>query len=606
MPSSQRFITSPDELRAYRDEELTPEKVSVRLSTARGPVVFTADTGVGKSVLTDRVVAHHRNQPDAGLLVYLTSQRSVIRERPWVQEHLALSPTERAAHDVAILEGRPRKRCGLLDDAWRRYEAAGCAPLGRVELCGSCARRASCSWPEQRTAEALKGKRVIAATQTNLAVTPHLISELKSKTGADRVLVVLDEATLLETRFRRQVPYAELRASRAVFAQADAPRQWLEAHDALLDPLFDLALYEPPSAPPPKVAVAVQRLGLASGGPAFRYLGHDLSAIVPDTSARTPTGIEYLARPWLRGHPCLILAAGLPIELVRHRLGAPEIEEYSPGLRFLHEGTRVFNIDSAVGTAGNFSTHRAQILFAFAQLIVRLNREGKRSLVVVKKSFAAVCCEELQAYLHELGWRDARVVRDPTVQQVARPEVVPLITYGTRGLNRYEHFDAAFALCGYHARPEVLEEFLNDVYGPDERVRIGFVRTNGKRVATATDYGQQLRGFTALAQDYQHQHETAIAEQALGRVRFAVHPRLAIFFQRGPLRYPLEREFPTLESFRRHFDLVTRREMHRAEQIRCVRELTAAGKSAAKTARQLGLSERQVYRLRAAARRGEP
>jgi hypothetical protein len=108
-------------------------------------------------------------------------------------------------------------------------------------------------------------------------------------------------------------------------------------------------------------------------------------------------------------------------------------------------------------------------------------------------------------------------------------------------------------------------------------VRVEFVLNDGKRVATASDYGQQLRGFAALARDYQHQHETAIAEQALGRVRFAVRPRLVVFFQRGPLRYPLTRDFPTMESFRRHFGLVTRREWKKARRARCVAELTASG-----------------------------
>jgi hypothetical protein len=599
------FVRTPAALQAYRDHELTPENVSVRLKTARGPVAFTGDAGLGKTTVIDGLVARHRQQPDNIVLIYLTSQRSVIHERPWVREYLALPMAERAAHDVAVLEGRPRARCGPLNDRWVAYEAAGCAPLGRIELCGGCPQRGRCAWPEQRTADALAGKRVIAATQTNLAVTPRLISELKAKAKADRVLVILDETTLLETQFRRRITHDAMRISRAVFARVSAPTAWIDAHDALLDPAFDLADFESPGMLPPEVATAVQRAGLASGR-GFRFLAHDLAALASGAPARNSSGVEYLARPWLQGHPCLILAAGLPIELARHRLGTPHIEEFSPGLRFLHEGTEVFNIASSVGTAQHFLTHRPQILFAYAQLIARLAAEGKRALVVVKKSFAEVCGAELQAYLRELGWREARVVRDPTTEQVADPDVVPLITYGMRGLNRYEHFDAAFALCGYHIPPDVIEQYLNDVYGPDDQVRVEFVQTDGKRVAAATDYGQQLRGFGALARDYQHQHETAIAEQALGRVRFAVRPRLVVFFQRGPLRYPLTRDFPTLEAFRRHFGLMTRREWKKAGLAARVAALTAAGATVAGIATELGLTERQVYRVRAASRQGAP
>ncbi len=600
------FVRSPAELRAYRDEELTPEKVRVRLATARGPLAFTGDPGVGKTTLIDQLVADHRQRPEGGLLLYLTSQRSVIRERPWVREHLALPASARAGDDIAILEGRPRARCGDLDATWNVYEKAGCAPLGRVELCGRCPRRVQCAWPDQRKADTLAGKRVIAATQANLTTTPRLITELRAKAGADRVLVVLDEATVLETQFRRALPYEALRVSRAVFARVGAPAHWLDAHDALLDPGFDLSVFDTPGRLASDVATAIQREGLASVASGFRFLAHDIAALAHGDPARNSDGVEYLARPWLQGHPCLIAAAGLPIELARHRLGTPHVEEFTPNVRFLHEGSEVYNIASAVGTAKHFPTHRPQVLFAYAQLIARLAQEGKRSLVVVKKCFAGDCARELAAYLRELGSPAARVVRDPSAEQLARPDVVPLITYGARGVNCYEGFDAAFALCSYHTRPDVIEHYLNDVYGPDDQVRVEFVRAGGKRVATATDYGRQLRGFAALARDYQHQHETAIVEQALGRVRFAVRPRLVVFFQLGPLRYPLAREFPTLEAFRRHFGLITRREWQKAGLSRRVADLGASGLTVAEAAAQLGLSERQVYRIRAASRRGSP
>jgi hypothetical protein len=439
--SPPTFVRSPAALQAYRDNELTPERASERLQTARGPLSLAVDTGVGKSLFTDRLVAHHRQRTDSGLLIYLTSQTNVIRERPWVQEHRALPVAERAAHDVAVLEGRPRARCGPLNDRWTAYETAGCAALGRVELCGGCPQRGRCAWPEQRTADALAGKRVIAATQSNLALTPRLISELKAKAKADRVLVILDEATLLETQFRRHVAYDTLRTSRSIFARVGAPGRGSTPTTPCS------TLLRPGYVRPADHAPAQGRRRGAAGGVGLGWAALPFPrarprALPSGSPERNATGVEYLARPWLQGHPCLILAAGLPIELARHRLGTPYIEEFSPDLRFLHEDTHVFNIAGSVGTAGHFPTHRPQILFAYAQLIVRLANEGKRSLVVVKKSFAEACREELQSYLRELGWREAQVVRDPKEKQVARPEVVPLITYGMRGVNRYEHIDA--------------------------------------------------------------------------------------------------------------------------------------------------------------------
>jgi hypothetical protein len=269
-----------------------------------------------------------------------------------------------------------------------------------------------------------------------------------------------------------------------------------------------------------------------------------------------------------------------------------------------YEGTQVFNICSAIGTATHFRTHRPQILDAFAQLVARLTREGKRAIVVTRKRFAGVCAAELQAYLRQLTSTPFRVVRDPRVRDLARPEVVPLITYGARGVNRYENFDAALALCGYHVPEHVIEERLNDVDGPSDIVRVAFAREGRHRVAVATDYGSQLRGFSTLARSYQHQHEAAIAEQALGRVRFAVKPRLVVFFQLGPVRFPLTREFPTLDAFRQYFGLTTRRVRMRDAVRERVAALTEQGAPVPVIAATLGLSERQVFRVRAALRRG--
>jgi hypothetical protein len=332
-----RIIRAPADLAAYRATELAPARVRAYVRAARGPVLLTHDTGVGKSRLLDGLVEEHRRDPEAGLLIYATSQTSVVGERPWVREHLALPPAARAAHDVAVLIGRPRKRCGDLDLAWQEYERAGCGALGRAELCGRCPRRARCPWPEQRTPETLAGKRVVAATQANLAATPALVAELKAKTGAARVEIVLDEATVLEARFRREISHETLRASRAVFARAGAPEPWLATHDALLDPTYDVACVAAPVRLTPDLALAVQREGLARGGPAFRNLVYELPSVPCGAPVRMPRGIEYLARPWLRGHPCLIAAAGLPLDLARHRLGTDAIEEYSPGVRVLHE-----------------------------------------------------------------------------------------------------------------------------------------------------------------------------------------------------------------------------------------------------------------------------
>jgi hypothetical protein len=118
-----------------------------------------------------------------------------------------------------VLTPRPRRRCGALDAGWAEYERAGCALLGREELCGGCPRRPGCPWPGQY--RRLRGARLVLTTQARLAIDPGFVRRLRRLAGASRPLVLLDESDFLVRGAERAVGRAEIdRAAAATPSRA--------------------------------------------------------------------------------------------------------------------------------------------------------------------------------------------------------------------------------------------------------------------------------------------------------------------------------------------------------------------------------------------------
>lgn len=606
-----RWVRTAADLAAFRDGALTPGRI-LECVAAHHAVMIGGDPGIGKSVAVDKTVARARESGEYDLVLYLTAQRRTLEERPFVREYLSLSDEDRAASDIAVFEPRPRKSCGPLDPEWRRLEACGCTALGRQTLCRHCPTRATCPWPSQLTKAALEGKRVVGASQAYLTQVPDLVSRLQKWTGADRVLVILDESAFLDAGMRESIRLQEieknLNALRAVQrnrANARIVGRWLDILELMLDPNVGLTELPQPPAVGQALSAQVQEAGLRLYPGAFRYLLFDLAGFSWSPRWRTHEAVGYIRRPRLKGHDHVVISAGIPAPVVRQRLNNPDLYEMFAGVRFLSEGSRVYNLRCGLGAAVNFDHNAPQILFATAQLIAKLATEGKRTITVSKKRFAKLAAERLQKYLRELTAQPFRVVMNAADADLTDPLVVPLITYGAVGINAYEEFDAAVALNSYNARPEVLDDRMNDAHRPVEEVRVDVDTHNGGRRARAKGYFARLQGFDQLAQQYQAHLEAGVVTQALGRVRFATRPRLVVFFQAGGVPYPLDKEFRNLEQLRAHFGLVTRREWLAHRVANRARELAARGLSRAQVAAEMQVSERTVSRAHAYPTRGD-
>lgn len=595
MTDGIRWIRRPADLAAFRAGELAVAKVLGAI-IERGATVLALDPGVGKSTVTENLVDEVRRRGPFDLIVFLTSQRRNLEERAFVRD---------GGDDLVVLEPRPRKKCGALNDRWTKLEKAGCSSLGRRDICSTCAHRSSCTWPDQLTKTALEGKRIVAATQALLILIPDLIPQLQRATGAAQILVILDESSSIDARMRVSIPLDEIEKNRAALNAVRAMRptdkaftKWAHALDLVLDP--DVSLADIPRMFPlgSDITSAIQDTGIKLFGDAFRYRLFDIRDLLRCPRWRGDGSVGFIRRPRLDGFHYLILAAGIPISVVRQRLDAPELNEMHPGVRFLHEKTEVFNLRSGLGAAVNFTKNAPQILFAAAQLVAKLAVDRKRSIIVSKKRFTKIVSAMLERYLRELTGDVYRVVHDPDVSEIDDPLVVPIVTFGAVGSNAFEGFDAAIAVNSYNSRVETLGERLNDAHHPDEEIRVAIDNDGRGRQGRARGYIARRQGYDDLAREYHAHLEVGVAVQAVGRVRFATQPRFVIFFQNGDVPYPLTKEFRNLDAMRNHFGLITEREWRATQNATAAKKLADAGKSTSEICAELGISERSVRRAK--------
>ena len=219
-------------------------------------------------------------------------------------------------------------------------------------------------------------------------------------------------------------------------------------------------------------------------------------------------------------------------EFLQFRIGkafANPFKNYS----FKHKETVWYNIASRIGARSFFSSNLPQILDFFAQLIGKRVREGKRTLLIVKKRFVDTCKNELKKRLNDFGFSGIRIVKVGKKTNVTKRDIVPIINYGMIGTNRFEHFDCAFCLSGYYVNEHIINSILQDIVASDQHIPIK-INTGGiprRRTVTVINYKDRFYDVNRLAQLSLNQQEMDVVTQAAGRVRPYSKPREVITFQ---------------------------------------------------------------------------
>jgi hypothetical protein len=279
-----------------------------------------------------------------------------------------------------VLRPRPRKRCGHLDALWLQYEESSCGALGPSELCAACPRLPQCPWPGQYGI-ALRGARLILATQQRLALNPSFLLHLRRQTGASSSLLLLDESNLLIQPTERTIRAADLdhfiAAQSSLLAGpgessvAGGGAVWLET-TRLLAQATTPDLQEGQWAWPwvdNARASEIQERGRELFGHEFRFLGYELHHFAysdPCSRERLPDGgIRFAAIPHL-GDQFIIFSGSMARELARYRLDPSHAHAalMSPfeHYRFGHAGTRWFNLPLLAGASKYFAKNADRLL----------------------------------------------------------------------------------------------------------------------------------------------------------------------------------------------------------------------------------------------------
>jgi len=390
---------------------------------------------------------------------------------------------------VVNLKPRPTDWCGRkINRQWQKFEKTGLGTLGRIELCSQCHAKSKCAWPNQ-FGKSLKGAQVIFGTQAHLERSPNFLEQIALWVGSKNALVILDEANFIMKPFERRIVKEQLLVFLKVLEYENQQfpnkfnQRWAYLCGLLLAaPTSDLRssdwhfpqFYHDWS-------LAIQMQGYNMHGDEFFFLAYDLihfSRSPLESRERAPNGdIIFASAPTL-SYDFIIYSGTAHQQFSEFRLGkefASPFGEYS----FFHPGTTWFNIASRLGMKTYFKKNSPQVLDFFASLVARRLSEGKRPLLIAKKSFCDFCARQMEERLQNMGVEVRIVTSDWSAEMLIDTGVIPLINYGMIGTNLFQEFDCAYCLTGYYVTEEAVDGILQDLVGSDMQIPLR-ISTEGK------------------------------------------------------------------------------------------------------------------------------
>ncbi len=594
-------ISGPEELAAFRSK-WDGRRMLDLLAEHDGRLRVDWALGVGKSHNIDLTIEEALVSERYDLVIALFPTRRVIEERKWVKQPPKVIK-------IINLRPRPAHACGAaINRSWQVFEKNGLGALGRMELCGHCLLQPECPWPRQ-FGKSLAGVQVIFGAQTHLERSPYFLDHLVQWAGAERVLVILDEANFIMKPFQRRLEREKLLIFVDVLNKLN-PQRWGKLHGRWLY-LCDLLLNAGTSDLRshdwrfPQVyhdwCLAVQTLGFSLHGEAFVFLAFDLihyGRSPLESRERAANGdILFAAVPSV-SMDFIIYSGTAHQDFTAYRLGnefTSPFEEYS----FIHPETTWFNIASRLGARKYFMKNSDQILDFFAALTARRIRQGKRPLLLAKKCFSRFCARKMEEKLRGLGVEAQVVIDGWQVDLLKNHNVVPLIHFGMIGTNLFQEFDCAYCLTGYYVTEEAINGILQDLLGSDMEIplQISIEGRPCRRRAGVLHPKDRIYDLHSLAQHALNHQETDTVLQSVGRVRPYTKPREVITFQCADHpHFSYTKEFTTIGEARNFFGISDRRSAKAAEISDLVQEARSEGLKQREAAALLGVSIRTIKR----------
>ncbi|NAZ48128.1 DNA-binding response regulator [Vibrio toranzoniae] len=570
-------------------------------------VVVNWQVGVGKSYNMDQVIEAAIRQGHYDLVIIMAPTRKIIDERKFI-----VNPP----NDIEVINIRPRpvNLCGEeRNKVWQSYEARNLSHLGKRHCCDLCPKRSECFWPSQYGKD-LQGKQVVFATQTHLEHNPYFITHVKQQSNAEKVLVIFDEANVSLANYSRTITVSSIRQLMEATSKSDvsSKRKSVISHylscllDAPSEDLQDANAWHFPRLDANDMT-KILTIGDEIFGDSFHNIIYDLQSFgysSAESREKLPSGdIRFPASPFTSTSDVLLYSGTTHLSILKMRLG---IDFYSPydNYEFKGEGTTWLNLASATGASSNFIKNSPQILDAFTQLTIQRIREGKRVLLVSKKSHAGYCVKAINLMLVEQGVNDIRVVHGEHYAENPDITLVPVIHYGVIGINQFEEFDCCYCLNSYYVKQGTLSDSVQDLRADSERidVAITYSKNPRRRYGVVADDKYRFTDVAEVVNPMLQTLEMGCVIQAVGRVRPFTKTREVITFQgNDPLGTTYDKEFSNLAELRKHFGLATKRTRSSNSTADSVMALSTKNLKQAEIAKQLGISVRTVRRYQSKA-----
>jgi len=595
-------------LQDFRRRHLSPDAVLDTIER-HVQVLLRVSLGVGKSFAADALLRSPRLWKRFNLVIYCAPTWAILNERPFV------NGAEAPPVPHLVIRPRPTEACGPFDEPWRELQERKCSAYGKATLCRDCQDGVPpadrCFWPGQL--RKIKGTKLVFAPEQQLVNNPSLVALLQQRTQHQRILVILDEARLLDTSFEVTIRRSDLEVFADVILSLERPKKmsasvlatWRRTLKRLLGCRSTAALEGTIQLPGDLHyhAYHVQEQGILAHGDAFRFLGYDLSLLSFSRSHERHLDhdgtIRFIARPYLHCH-LLLLSAHINAAYAGHRLGRDPLPSPFEKTVFRHSGTRIVNIRNRIGADRYFGKNHPQILDTFAVLILRNIIEGRSTLLISRQKRKDLCAEYLTKRL--AGWGcPVQIAVDgyEDLPETPNPKIIPLIHYGMLGVNDFREYEAALGLNSYYvpstelnralqeAEPEYFRHEVQIVSGPEMRRHVEIV-----------DREPEVLSRTQLADFYLRKLEVDPALQVAGRVRFPVLPRLVVFSQMHDLSPdvgPVE-EVRSLVGLREALGIPSAREIDTHLEERRIQDLASQGHTQEEIAVRLGVSARTIRR----------
>lgn len=475
--------------------------------------------GVGKSYNIDDLIDEALKQDSFGLIIVLAPRISILKERRLLQGY-----KNEKVGTVLFLRGRTEAKCPTSwEYRWKKLERNGLSLVGRQEICNKCKKRLGCFWLKQYDNERLKQAKVVFATQQQLTNNPEFIKNIVEMTGARSHLVIYDEPDmLLNPRKPKYLKSSAVEQFKLVLQQSinqelfrgkrkkftiDLIRICELLLDAL-DPDSEERLTINKIARNAKLpadldqgwCAAIQRFGNQNYGDNFKFIAYELHSILKKRKLLKPriTGdgeIKYVV-PVFYGDSYIIYTGFISSDFISQRIKEFSLVDTFKSFTFGRLDTNFYNIASKMGMAKYFLSNQDTILDFFARLIIIRLSMGLKVLLISKKKFAASSVMRLNLKFKELGHPEIKVSnrKKYTLKQINDSNFVPLITYGSVGVNDFEDYNCVYCLNGFYVSENELWPYLDEYIKNRDGLKLMIVEESLEKILqrkSGIHYGNQ-------------------------------------------------------------------------------------------------------------------